>query len=56
MLRIGNKRCFVHVPQGGPDEDPEYCETCRDCGENLETGIERREELCYTCVRERTGR
>ena len=40
----------------GPDEDaPPYFGECKDCGENLRTGIEKREELCYTCVRERTG-
>ena len=29
---------------------------CDDCGGRLQTGIERSERLCYTCVRERTGR
>lgn len=33
-----------------------WCETCRDCGDNLRTGIERSEGLCYTCVRDRAGR
>jgi len=56
MMRLGNRRVFAHVPQGAPDEDPYYCETCRDCGDNLTTGIERGEGLCWTCVRERAGR
>ena len=37
MLRIGDKRCFVHVPQGAPDEDPygddlPYYDRCQNMG------------------------
>ena len=46
-----------HDLECGYDELHEpYFGECKDCGDNLQSGQEEYDELCYTCIRERTGK